>query len=306
MNAQEIIHWICMAANILSKDVCPIVDQPPAGKIITNESGHQFKLGRRRPLAHGPRLKFGDFLKADAQPAPPQFGDYIKSGSAPIYAASEDILGNDRYGDCTCAGAGHILNILRANSEAAGAWREATRNDALAFYSRVTNPPFIPVLGLNDNGADEQTVLNVWQKSGFYSDGTGKIEAWASVDGTKPEEVRQAMWLFGNLYFGVELPDAWINPMPSKSGFTWDVAGDPDQNNGHCYIGYGYNDKGVFIDTWGEFGTMTWEAIAKYCASGVGELYTVLAPDWINQVTQKSPSGFDSAQLESYIKTLFS
>ena len=275
-------------------------------KIVYSMNGIKaFKLGRNKPLSRGPRIKLGDFLLASAAPPPPGTENWIRLGSTPIYHTMEDILGNDQYGDCTCAGAGHLLDVLRANNNKADAWRAATRDDALAFYARVTSPAFDPATGANDNGADEQTVLNTWQKDGFFSDGTGKIEAWATVNASNIEEMKQAIWLFGNLYFGISLPDMWVNPAPSQSGFTWTVAGDPDPNNGHCFIGYGYNSNGVLIDTWGMFGTLTWAAVQKYCAANVGELYVVLGQDWEDAVTQKSPGGVAVDQLKAYINTLF-
>ena len=263
-----------------------------------------FKAGRKRPLAKHPCIKLKDFLLASAPAAPPEIIDWVKSGNTPIYASTEDVLGNATYGDCTCAGAGHILDILRAN--VTSPWRPSTTADALAFYSRVTMPPFNPLIPLTDTGADENTVLSVWQQQGFFADGTGKIAAWASVDPTNVEECKQAIYLFGNLYLGIELPDAWVNPTPSGSGFVWDVAGDPDPNNGHCIIAYGANDQGVFVDSWGMYGTVTWAALAKYFTQEAnGDCFTILGPDWENQVTQKSPNGLDYAQLQSYIKTLF-
>ncbi|MBV9287081.1 MAG: hypothetical protein JO288_04535 [Hyphomicrobiales bacterium] len=275
-------------------------------KTITGHNGKTFKLGRRRPLAHGPRLRFGHFLRADAPPPPPAVANYVKSGSAPIQDAMGDILGNDDFGDCTCAAVGHCLDVLRANNNSAKKWRPATRADALEFYSRVTDPSFDPETGANDNGADEVTVLNIWQKQGFFADGSGKIAAWAQVDPSNETEVKQAIFLNGNVYFGVPLPDRWVNPMPRISGFTWDVAGDADPDNGHAFYGYGYSAKGVLIDTWGMSGTITWPALKAYCDPHVGGgLYTVFGPDWISSVTQKSPSGFDTARLETYLGLLF-
>jgi hypothetical protein len=215
----------------------------------------------------------------------------------------EDVLANDRYGCCTCSGAGHILDVLRAQS--GKPWRHAEAADVIAFYAKVTNPPFDPATGANDNGADEQTVLAVWKDHGFFPDGSGKIAAWADVNASIVNEVKQAIWLFCNVYFGVALPDAWVSPMPSAPGFTWGVAGDPDPNNGHCFIGYGYNDVGVFIDTWGLFGVMTWEAVAKYCARGVGELHVVLGEDWADAVAVKAPGSVNMAQLSAYISSIF-
>ena len=54
-----------------------------------------------------------------------------------------------------------------------------------------------------------------------------KLAAYCLVDGTNKTEVQQAMWLAESLYFGVGLPDAWVNPFPSAGGFTWQD-GDPD------------------------------------------------------------------------------
>jgi len=259
-----------------------------------------FKLGRKAPKALGPHLKFGRFLRGDAPPPPPEHGNWVKTGSPGIYRAMADIEGNDQYGDCTCAAAAHMLAVFCSNTESE--WLIPVRSQTLAFYARVTNPPFDPATGVNDNGADEVTVLNVWAKDGFYGGGWGKIAAWATVDAANAEEVRQAIYMFGNVYFGVPMPDAWIHPFPSASGFVWGNAGDPNPANGHAFPGYGYNAEGVFIDTWGMFGTVTWEALAKYCApSAGGELYTVLSPDW----QAKAPNGLASAELAAYIKTLF-
>ena len=72
------------------------------------------------------------------------------------------------------------------------------------------------------------------------------------------------MWLFENLYFGLELPDAWINPMPDAPGFVWDAAGPADPQNGHCVVGVGYTAQGITIDSWGMTGLLTDKAIAKY------------------------------------------
>ena len=92
--------------------------------------------------------------------------------------------------------------------------------------------------------------------------------------------------------FGIDLPDAWITPFPSASGFVWDVAGASDPNNGHCVIGLGYNAQGVIIDSWGMLGTITWAAVAKYCAANVGgELFTVITPDQLAKGQTTAPNG---------------
>lgn len=190
----------------------------------------------------------------------------------PIYRAEEDILANGNFGDCTCAGAHHIQAILTAISHP-NDWRLPTAMDALWTYSRVTQPPFNIATGANDGGADLITVLDFWKANGVFSDGTGKIKSYAAVDPTNQDAIRAAIATNRNLYMGAELPSAWLKAPP-----VWDVAGPSVPEDGHCVITYDANDQGVQIDSWGQFFTITWAALAKYfSASAGGEVYTVTA-----------------------------
>ena len=82
------------------------------------------------------------------------------------------MLGNDKWGNCTCCAALKIQAIF--DCAAGREWRMPTLEDALWLYSQVTVPPFNSETGANDNGAELQTVLNFWQKNGIYKDGHGK------------------------------------------------------------------------------------------------------------------------------------
>lgn len=262
--------------------------------LIHPDTGRTFKLGRKRPSARAPRLALRDYMRAALPPAPAA-ADYTAKAK-PFLG---EVLANDRLGDCTAAGAFHIGGALLANSEQPIPF---TESDVVAFYSVTTG--YNPADPSTDQGGDERTVLNYWRDEGL-TPGAHRIAGWVAIDGTNAEEVRQAIWLFENVYFGVELPDAWINPFPSADGFTWDVAGDADPSNGHCFVGVGYSDAGVTIDTWGMLGTCTWAAVAKYATTaGSGELYTVLGHDAIAMATAKAPNGFDWAQLGADLKTL--
>lgn len=256
-------------------------------KTITQANGRAFRLGRTRPAPHAPRLLFRDYLKASLAP-PPASVDYTARGKPFL----SEILGNDRLGDCTAAGAFHIGGALLGS---AGMPIPFTEADAIAFYSATTG--YNPADPLSDQGGDEATVLNYWRASGL-TPGAHRIAGWMAVDGTNADEVRQALFLFENNYFGVELPDGWVNPMPSGDGFVWDVVGDPDPGNGHCFVGLGYDVAGVTIDSWGMLGKITWSAIAKYAAGGGGgELYTVISQDALATAALKAPNGLDWAQL---------
>jgi len=229
-------------------------------------------------------------------PAPPATCDFTKHAAA----ALSKIYDNDTLGDCVIAGMAHVVGVMTGN---AGAKPFLYSNaQIVGLYSAIGG--YVPGQASTDQGCDEQTALNYWENNGALPPnttsptGAHKIAGWMTVDSTNVEEFQTALWLFENLYFGIELPDAWVNPMPSASGFVWDAAGPPDPNNGHCVVGVGYTSAGVVIDTWGMTGLMTNAALAKYPNQAAnGELYTVVSMDALGKANQKAPSGFDWSQL---------
>ena len=268
----------------------------PVKTIQHPTSKRTFKFGRKRPVARGPRLRLKNYLTRSLA-APPASCDYTK----PASKALSEMYGNDKLGDCVIAGMAHVVGVLTGGADPRPfLYKE---QQIIELYSAIGG--YVPGNESTDNGCDMQTALSYWENNGAMPPQANKpaadahrIAGWVAVDGTNPEEFRTALWLFENLYFGMELPDAWIHPTPSASNFTWDVAGPPVQENGHCVAGVGYNAKGVTIDTWGMTGLLTDAAIAKYAIPGAhGELYTVVSTDAIKKATQKAPNGFDWSQL---------
>jgi hypothetical protein len=244
------------------------------------------KLGRKRPVAHGPRLRLESYFKATL-PAAPASADFSRGGQP----ALGNVYLNDTLGDCVIAGGYHIVATTTGN---AGSLFTASNQQLITDYSAIGG--YVPGDPSTDNGCDEPTALNYWVEKGF-ANGTKPL-GWLAVDATNRSELESALYLFENLYFGVELPDDWLNPAPSESGFYWDVAGDPDPNNGHCVIGVGYGENGVTIDTWGLLGTVTWAALAKYfTASANGAAYVLLTPDQLAKGQIKAPNGVAWASL---------
>ena len=252
------------------------------------KTDRKFRMGRKRPIARCPRFSLGNYLYKDLPPPPPTC-DY----TAKAEKAIKEMYMNNQLGDCVIAGMAHLVGVMTGN--ATGKPVLYTEKQIVTLYSAIGG--YVPGQPNTDQGCDEQTALNYWQQNGA-PEGSHKIAGWIGVNGADPAECRTALWLFENLYFGIELPDAWINPEPEKSGFVWDVAGDPDPNNGHCVVGVGYDAKGVTIATWGMTGTITDGAIAKYATQvGSGELYTVVSEDSIIKASGKAPAGFDWSQL---------
>jgi hypothetical protein len=239
------------------------------------------KLGRSRPLARCPRLSLGNYFFKRLPTAPREVDYSIKPA-----AILGDILGNDSQGDCTIAAAFHIIGGWLANATESPTQKGdfgLNAANALAVYHQLTGGP--------DTGLNEQDVLNCWQQTGFVGH---KSVGWAAVDATDIEECKSAIWLFENLYFGVEMPAAWINPFPSASGFLWQVAGPAVPANGHAFCSMAYSDVGPKIETWGMDGWLAWNAVSEYCSTPLqGELYTVLSEESIIKATAKAPSGVD-------------
>lgn len=258
-------------------------------------NGKTYKLGRNKSVAMGPHFKLRNYMQQSI-PVPPASVNYA--------AAAQPALGemymNDTLGDCEIAAIAHLGGVFLGN---AGGKLFLTNDQIVALYSAIGG--YVPGDPSTDQGCDTQTTLNYWQRTGLLKGQPNphKIKGWMSVDPTNVQEMQTALWLFENLFFGVDLPDAWITPFPSANGFVWDVAGQPDPANGHAFpgIGYGstgYSHKGIEICTWGMLGNITYEAVAKYMVHGAGgELYTVLSEETILKAQTKAPNGFSFAQL---------
>lgn len=253
--------------------------------------GRSVKFGRRMPAAvpvtRKPYPAFGTY--AAMLPTAPAT---INFATPATLQSLRNLYGNDSRGDCVPAGANHDLGMWTAN---AGKPFLPTLDQVLADYTAIGG--FDPNDPDNtDNGCDEVTALNYYLNHGF-ANGT-KLAGWLTVDASNQTLVKQALWLFEGLYFGMCLSDRWVDPMPEKDGFVWNSIGRPDPQNGHCVIGYGYNAQGIQIDTWGLFGTVAWDAVKHFASPKAGgELYLLLSQDQINQATQKSPNGFNWTQL---------
>lgn len=253
--------------------------------------GRHARLGRRRPIARCPRLKLRRYLTG-ALPHPPAKVDY----SAAATSVLDNVYLNDELGDCVIAAGYHIIGTLTGN---AGKLFTATNQQIIADYAAIGgyDPNAQPVPGADgphnptDNGCNEQDALNYWTQTGFKDN--SKLLGWITIDASSKVEVQTAIYLFENVFYGMELPDYWVGQgMPQDSGFVWDVAGSPDANNGHAVCGVGYDERGVIIDTWGLRGWLTYAATAKYAVNAVGgELYALLSPDQIARGHKRAPCG---------------
>ena len=281
------------------------------------------KLGRKLPKVWKPALTLDRYLADRASYGSGRGGSdiffsrtaAIRSPMRPLGARWEskaihllhDPAGNDMVGDCTCAA---IVKLDVAWSHNVGdvAYAPAMAPAALGLYAHATgyDPSKTDASGNNptDNGAELSDILAFVQKNGIDAAGRGKSVQWVEVDATKPEQVANAIDIFGGLYTGVSLSPDWLGST-ERDGVVWDVAAPGSPEEGHCVAAFDYNEQGVIINTWGYFVTVTWAALAKYWGkSAGGEVYAVFSPDWLDEATRVSPSGFNAAQLAADLKAL--
>jgi len=251
------------------------------------------KLGRKA-VSKAPTLKLSKYLNYKSLPPIP--------AELERYTSLTDwtMMGNDTYGDCTCAAAGH--GIMAWTSEYSLITPSET--SVLAVYTAVTAKEcscagFNATTDANDNGCIITDVQDYWKTVGV--DGH-KIDLYTSVDITNHGEVRNATYLFGLLNIGLALP-LTAQDQPT----LWDVTDTtlsgnaaPGSWGGHDVIIVGYNATTLDLITWGERIKMTWAFWNAY----VDEAYAILAPDWFSTSSPHhiSPTGLSLAQLEADMK----
>jgi hypothetical protein len=252
--------------------------------------GRTVKLGRNRPKTR-PKLHLAAYLTGEPLPTPPATVDYASAA----HASLSNVYKNDVLGDCVIAALAHLRGVTSA---AAGRPVTLFTDDQIvAMYSAIGG--YVPGDESTDNGCDEITALDYLVATG-YPDGV-KLAGAIGVDATNATLVKIAIWLFGGVVYGQELPTAWLPGNP----LAWGVAGPPQPQDGHATLGCGYSPAGVDFASWGELGLETWDATAMYAAAANGgELHAALSPDLLDGAAQKAPSGFDWDQLRADLAAL--
>ncbi len=267
--------------------------------IIQPSTGLPIKFGRIfNPFLH-PRLMFSRYISRLELPTPPASTSYFGAPDASGKAFMQNILGNDICGCCTVTAMYRYNGLM---THLAGRPIPFVTQNVLDLYKKLSGWNGVED-DPSDSGLDEHEVLRYWQTNGII-DNNGLVHKITGDMGVTPPYAKVACWLF-DLYIAMALPDAWVDPMPDEPGFTWDVAGPGNPDNGHAFMAYDYNEQGLLIDTWGlvdadKPSIMTWSAVNKYMTPSQGGcMYAILTPDSFNEATQLAPSGFNFADLQA-------
>lgn len=234
------------------------------------------KLGRLPNDPSKPRLKLNTYLTALEVKDKVDYFSNVESW--PMYA-------NDRIGDCTCAGVGHIIESVTQYGQ--GTTVTIPEDVVINAYSAVSG--YDPATGANDNGAVMQDVLNYWRKTGFNGH---KILAFAELNLNNLDAMHQACELFGNVYLGIDFPAFAMDQF--DAGQPWDVQSQNANLEGGHAINGGWYDKtaGMWkVITWGQVQGMTQAFFDKY----VEEAWVAITPEWVEG--SDSPEGIDLATL---------
>ncbi len=248
--------------------------------LIKNGVDHRLVPLGKLPYRHDRRnLQLVKYLPR-ALPAAPSAYDWLSK------ASPFGPMGNLSVGDCTCAGAGHLIQTWTANQGKKTVIPDA---DILAVYSKLSG--YVPGNPATDVGLALIDVLKPWQQTGI--DGH-KIGAYVQVDLTQ-KILSVACYLFGGLYCGVALPlsaqnqDKWQVPDPNLHG---DAA--PGSWGGHCVPMGTYDPLGAIFVTWGEEQYASEEFISAY----FDEAWAIISQDFLDG-KEDNPLGIDLATLKA-------
>lgn len=224
-----------------------------------------YRLGRLPNDPTKPRVRLAAHLTGAV---PPPSADWA---NVPNWG----MLANDEWGDCTCAGDGHIAELLTFYGQ--GTETLITDTQALAVYSAISGfnrnagPP-----GSNptDQGATVQAALGYLRTTGIAG---VKLAAFAEIQPGNMTGIQTACAELGGLSAGVNLP---ANAQQQfEAGLPWSVAADDGGiEGGHCIVLAGYDPDYLYFVTWGKVQRATYGWWEKYGE----EIWACVSADWIS------------------------
>lgn len=246
-----------------------------------------YKLGKTPARPGAVSMKLTTYLAKTQLPTPPaNFGHYE-------LISSYGMLGNDNYGDCVWAGAGHETMMW---CKEAGSTVAFSDKNTLSDYSKVTG--FNPNDPSTDNGTDMQVAASYRRKTGVL-DGKAKrhkVVAYLALDKGNIDQQCSAAYLFGAVGLGIKFPNSAMDQF--NAGKPWDVVAGAKLDGGHYIPLVGRANGNLLVITWGKIQEMTPAFFKKYNDESIVYL---TKEDLVKGVT---PEGFKLAQLKTDLAAL--
>jgi hypothetical protein len=248
----------------------------------------KMKLGKKPPR-HDPHLRMLSAVTQDLPP-PPDATDWTR-----VLPKDLGMMKNDDLGDCTCAAVGHAIQVMTANDNPPMV--TIADDTVVDLYSKSCG--YNPADPNSDQGGIETEVLRYWYHNPVG--GQHRLNAFAGISPRNRNSVKDAIWLFGCAYIGLNMPkcfqkmDVWDVPLSSG-----DPDGVPGSWGGHAVIAVEYNPRGLTLVTWGELKKITWAGWDAYC----DEAYALLCQlNWFGE-DRRSPPGFNYGDAVNYLNAL--
>ena len=245
-----------------------------------------YKLGLLPPK-NAPALKFKSFLRAI--PEHPAARNYL----TPL--SNWKVLGNNRYGVCAAVEWSNSRRLMNFSMNGVDVY--PTQEQVFELY-KSQNPSGSRT---QDDGMDYQTLLEHLHTYGG-PDGV-KAKAFARVDVNDLEEVKAAVYIFGEVWLGVGIQQENMNDFYSQRPLNY-YPGKPVLG-GHAILEGGYkglSDNDLRVVTWGEETGLTssfWDNLVNF---EYGQAWVVIWPE--NLGTKQFVEGIDQTALKHYYQQL--
>ena len=242
------------------------------------------KLGKLPARPGAVKLALADYLDTTTLPKPP-----TNIGHENL-VASWGMLGNDQYGDCVWAGAGHETFLW--NREGNHTLPQITTSTVLSDYTAVTG--FNPNDPSTDNGTDMQVAASYRRKTGLL-DAMGnrhKVGAYLALRTGDWNQHLQALYIFGAVGIGIKFPASAMDQF--NKGLYWSLVKKSPIEGGHYVPLVAKRGTHLVCVTWGQLQNMT-RAFFDYYND---ESIVYLSPEMLNG-QGVTPEGFNLAQLQA-------
>lgn len=236
----------------------------PASSVRFNrDDPTTYFLGKKAAKIDPRRLMIADFFMPGIAPPPPScswYGSTIEFG----------MMLNDRLGDCTVAALGHGIQVATLNTKDG----ESTVADSVVEGVYEGACGYNPSNPATDQGGVITDVLDYLRQNEM---GGHKLYAYADTSPGAYAHVKQAIYLFGMVDIGLQLPISAQAQVGSLWTATSGTNGAAGSWGGHSVIVCGYDAEGLTCITWGRLQKMTWGFWAQYC----DESHTLLWRAWM-------------------------
>ncbi len=197
---------------------------------------------------------------------------------------------NDEWGDCTCAASANVIQqqtFFGSHAE----WvipdsAVLAEYEAIGGFNPNDGPP-----GNNptDQGATVASALGYLKKTGLVG---RKIAAYGDIEVAEHAKIRTAIWEFGGVVIGLNLPNTAMTQFNNGQNWTVDLS-DESIDGGHCVYVVGYNPNGYMLWTWDKLIYMT----TGFWNCFVMEAWAPISTYWVDKATGEDPDGVDLVSL---------